>query len=143
LYVSSSGYYVYDNGGNFIISDKNPLECSKIPSHDPNNYYSTFKTKGPNKDYVSISNNSDDDGVCLKRFYMQKGPDGEDATKKLCDKLPSCKGYYKNLDESVYVIAYKDPGEEDADSGCDEETDGDENILTYPSFYKKQNTTNT
>ena len=125
------GYYVYDRGNFFAVSDKNPLECSS--SGNPADDYTIFKTKGPEKDYVSSPNQT---GACMKSFYMQKGSNGEDEIKKLCDKLPSCKGYYKNSDESVYVIADKDPGGE-YDSGC-EGLEDDNTELTFPFFYKKQ-----
>lgn len=72
---------------------------------------------------------------------MQKGSGGEDAIKKLCDKLPSCKGYYKDSINSVYTVAEKDPGEE-YDNGCASDNDDDNHVstnnYTFPYFYKNK-----
>ena len=119
-------------------------ECTNPISNWPNYAYGTFKTKGPNKDYVSSENrNTDTDSVCHKRFYIQKGPGGEDAIKKICDKLSYCKGYYKDDTNSVYIVSDKDPdGDTDYDclSDGDDGPDGPDDIVNYnfPSFYKNK-----
>lgn len=97
-------------------------------------YYKIFKTKGPNKDYVSSQNTSTSTNVCHKRFYAQKDLGSEDAIKKLCDKLPGCKGYYKDPDKSVYIVSDKDPGGVE-DYACASDDDKDyNNSYTFPSF---------
>ncbi len=145
------GYYVPTNHEYtmFLPTDKNMSACTSSSSNWKKSDYGSFKTKGINKDYVSGTNTSTSDLVCNKRFYMQKGSGGEDAIKKLCDKLPSCKGYYKDSTNSVFIVADKDPGEDldmDCMSDSDDEDEDDSHVTgyyTYPSFYKKQNMKNT
>lgn len=141
------GYYVSNTTNLFLTTDKNPLDCTPdSPSSTwDNSNFNTFKTKGPNKDYLSSKNTSTSSTVCHKRFYAQKGPD---ATKKLCDKLPGCKGYYKgyynkDFDKSVYIVSDKDPGGVEDDACASDDDDLDYNgYYTFPSFYKKPTTKN-
>jgi|688.fasta_scaffold566305_1 hypothetical protein len=139
------GYYVPGAVPNlFLPTDKDMSDCTNSNSDWAKDDYPSFKTK--ELQYFSSSNNITSDNVCNKRFYMQKGSGGEDAIKKLCDKLPSCKGYYKDSTNSVYIVADKDPdGNIDMDCMSDEDEDGSEapGNYTFPSFYKKQNTKNT
>ena len=142
------GYYVPgadpEDSKLFLPTDKDMSDCTSSNSIWTNSDYVSFKTK--ELDYFSKPNSSTSNHVCSKRFYMQKGSGGEDAIKKLCDKLPSCKGYYKDSTNSVYIVADKDPGG-DIDDYCmtDEDEDGSDapGNYTFPSFYKKQNTKNT
>jgi hypothetical protein len=82
---------------------------------------------------------------CTKNFYAARlsEPGAEDIIKKICNELPTCKGYYKN--KNAFIASKKLPSEidsgdeSDASGVCFDYYDEDSDYETeYPYFMKKE-----
>jgi hypothetical protein len=139
------GYYFNPTTGGGIVytSDKTQKECMKPDIQIDG--YNVFKPKDDN--YKSYSNSQKKAGsMCIKNFYagrLTSKQGAEDVIKKICNELPTCKGYYKN--KNAFIASKKlpseiDSGDEDSDysGGCfsgDEDSDYE---TEYPYFMKKE-----
>jgi hypothetical protein len=139
------GYYfnpTTPGGGIVYTSDKIQEECTK-PSIQIDGY-SVFKPKDDN--YKPYSNSAGS-SMCTKIFYAARlsseEPRAEDIIKKICNELPTCKGYYKN--KNAFIASKKlpyeiDSGDESDKSECFGYDEGqDSNYQTeYPYFMYKE-----
>ena len=139
------GYYfnpTTPGGGIVYTSDKTQKECIK-PDIQINGY-NFFKPKDDN--YKSYSNLQQAGSMCTKNFYaarLSSEPGAEDIIKKICNELPTCKGYYKN--KNAFIASNKLPSEidsgdeSDASGVCFFGGDEDSDYETeYPYFMYKE-----
>jgi hypothetical protein len=141
------GYYfnpTTPGGGIVYTIDKkctDTTETNKIDGYNiiklkDNNYASSRNPKR----YGSMS--------CTKNFFAARlsKPGAEDIIKKICNELPTCKGYYKNKNAfiaSKKLLSEIESDDDSVNSLCfdyDEGQDTDDNDYEteYPYFMKKE-----